>query len=254
MHINLRRKIFAFLLLSIVSILFGTATVGKNALAENKLLTYPPALNDAVVSVDTAWQVTSAQPGDQVTLAVIVDVKPGYHIIADADQITPIPNFKPFPTRLTLLPSNSELTIGRPIFPRAHGIAVDFANESLMVFDGRSIIYVPLVVAKQTSIEEMGISVAVTYQACDNQVCLMPRTTTVSASLPMAAGGTIPLRINPDLFSEYPHATTSNNEDIVDFSLFGWAFSISAVSGWGLMLLFVTAAIGGLLLLSLIHI
>ena len=98
MNLNLRRKIFALLLLSIVFVFVGTAKAGKNELSDNKLLTYPPASTDGVVSVSTAWPVTSAQPGDQLTLAVIIDVKPGYHITADADQIAPIPNFKPFPT------------------------------------------------------------------------------------------------------------------------------------------------------------
>ena len=248
MNINPRRKIFALLLLSIVYVFVGTAKAGKNELSDNKLLTYPPASTDGVVSVSTAWPVTSAQPGDQLTLAVIIDVKPGYHITADADQIAPIPNFKPFPTQLTVSPSHSGISIGRPIFPQAHGIDVDFASESLMVLDGRSIVYVPLVFATKTSMEEIVISAAVTYQACDNQVCLIPRTTTVSASLSITVGGPPPQPINPDLFSSYPRVTGSGNGDIVDFSLFGWAFSISAVGGWGLIMLLVTAAIGGLLL------
>ena len=248
MQISPQLKIFALLLFSIVYMFVGTATAGKTELSENKHLTYPPASTDGVVSVSTAWPVTAAQPGEQVTLAVIIDVKPGYHITADADQIAPIPNFKPFPTRLAVSPSHSEITIGRPIFPKAHGIDVDFAIESLVVFDGRSIVYVPLVVARQTSMEEIAISAAVTYQACDNQVCLIPRTTTVSASLPIAVGGPTPQPINPDLFSSYARATASDNGDIVDFSLFGWAFSISAVSGWGMIMLLVTAVIGGLLL------
>ena len=248
MHMNPRCKIFALLLLSIVLIFAGTATAGRNELSQNKLLTSPPESTDGVVSVGTAWPVTSVQPGDHVTLAVIIDVKPGYHITADADQIAPIPNFKPFPTRITVSPSHSDITIGSPIFPQAHGIAVDFAIESLMVFDGRSIVYVPLMLAKQTSITEIGISATVTYQACDNQVCLIPRTTTVSASLPISDSGPTPQRINTDLFSSYPRTTATDNGETVDFSLFGWAFSISAVGGWGLIMLLVTAVIGGLLL------
>ena len=35
------------------------------------------------VRIQTAWSVNRARPGDQAALAIVVDIKEGYHINAD---------------------------------------------------------------------------------------------------------------------------------------------------------------------------
>lgn len=241
-------KFAAIVLICVLSAWVITESAGQNIGSDSGLVPNPQNAVDDVVSVRAVWSVNSARPGDRVALAVILDVKKGYHITADAGQITPIPNFKPYPTRVTVPQAPKGLSIGSPIFPQAHAVAVDFATQSLMVFDQRTIVIVPVVVTKQTSLKEIDISVAIAYQACDAQVCFMPRTVDVSANLPITAEGTNSQRINLDIFSAYNQVEASRREDIVDFSLFGLNFTISAMGGWGLLLLSVIAAIGGMLL------
>ena len=47
------------------------------------------AANDNVVSVTTKWPVDRARPGDSIVLAIVADIKEGFHINADARQVKP---------------------------------------------------------------------------------------------------------------------------------------------------------------------
>ena len=57
------------------------------------------AADEEVVTVTTAWPVDRARPGDSITMAIVADIKEGYHINADARQAKPFEDFKPYPTK-----------------------------------------------------------------------------------------------------------------------------------------------------------
>ena len=42
-----------------------------------------------VVRLKTAWSADRARPGETVAMAVVIDIKDGYHINADVNQILP---------------------------------------------------------------------------------------------------------------------------------------------------------------------
>lgn len=212
----------------------------------------PPAPFDAsrpamdVVGVHTAWAADSAQPGSPLTLAVVLEIEAGYHINADSAQIKPLADFKPYPTRLTIKSASDGLSVGKPLFPPAHPVAVDFAKEPLMVFDGRAIIYVPMMLAKHAASKNVQVTVALAYQACDSQVCLIPRQVSATTDLSLSAAGKAPRAVNQELFSGYQQASANRNS--VGFTLFGLNFALNAATWLGFILLLFTAALGGLLL------
>ena len=99
-----------------------------------------PAANDPV-RVQTAWSVDSARPGEPAALAIIVDIEEGFHINADASQVRPFEDFKPYPTRVQVMDATEGVTIESARFPQAKPIKVEYSSGALMSFEGRTIIY-----------------------------------------------------------------------------------------------------------------
>jgi len=201
-----------------------------------------------VVSVRTAWSVDRARPGDRLACAVVLDITAGYHINADSGQIKPLVDFKPYPTRVTITSVSEGLTIDPPLYPPAHPVKVEFARDPLMVFDGRTIVYVPITFEKKGFPEKVQVNVTISYQACDNQVCLFPRQVVTATDLPVFVSNEAPQAVNQDLFVGYRLATAIGAGNSVGFSLFGWVFAINTGTGLGFLLLLFTAALGGMLL------
>ncbi len=77
------------------------------------------ASDDEVVTVTTAWPVDHARPGDSIVLAIVADIKEGYHINADAQQAKPFEDFKPYPTKVTVVDATPGITMEIPRYPRA---------------------------------------------------------------------------------------------------------------------------------------
>lgn len=198
------------------------------------------------VRLQTAWSVDRARPGGDFALAVILDIRPGYHINSDAHQQPRISGFQPVPTRVKVLKTSGGLTVLSPRYPPAHALEVDFSDSPIMVFEGRTVIYLPLQMENDSAADNVGLTLEVVYQACDVQTCLLPQREIRQLELPTAAPGETVTVVNPALFAGFSAAETS--DESVFFDLFGWHFTLQLASGWGLVLLLLTAAFGGLLL------
>jgi thiol:disulfide interchange protein DsbD len=243
-----RIKLTALIIFFSMVALVIAASAGTNPEIPSELLSKPQSMADDIVSVWAAWSVNTARPGDSIVLAIVLDVAPGYHITADAGQIKPIPDFSPYPTQVVIQSPPAGLLIEQPVFPSAHAVTLGFIPDPLMVFDQRTIIYLPVAVKKQVPLKEIQVSVTVAYQACDAQVCLFPRKIGVPVALPIASDGADLKGINRDLFASYSPTEPAPLQETVGFSLFGLNFAVSTIGGWGLALLLVIAAVGGMLL------
>ncbi len=239
--------------LSVWMILFGLLLLtGREGVAKDSgLLSSAASQKDApdVVSVRTAWSVDRARPGERLALAVVLDIAAGYHLNADSGQIKPLVDFKPYPTRVTVSAITAGLTIDPPLYPPAHPVTVEFASGPLMAFDGRTIVYVPMTLGKEVPSQKVQVNVTISYQACENLVCLFPRQITMATELlPVITSDKAPQAVNQDLFVGYRLAAATGAGNSVGFSLFGWDFAINTATGLGFFLLLFTAALGGMLL------
>jgi len=200
------------------------------------------------VSVDTAWSVDGARPGDTFGLAVLVDIRDGFHINADKDQIPPGGDFKPFPTGLSVVNASNGLGIGKPVFPSAHPVKVAFTAGELMLFSKRIVIYLPVTVDTQVDPGNRTLSIELSYQACDDKTCLFPQKKRLILNIPVVGRSQPVSAINDDLFSGFTFQSPAQGTDPVGFDLFGWRFSIETAGVSGFLLLLLVAAAGGLLL------
>jgi thiol:disulfide interchange protein DsbD len=207
----------------------------------------PQQVDAGVVSVRTAWSVAYGRPGDQIVLAIIFQIDAGYHINADLQQIVSFDEFKPYPTRVTVQETSDGVTIESPRFPKAQAFKVEYARGDLMTFAGQTIIYLPMKLADKVNAKVIRLKLEVSYQACDDKICLIPEKMTLTEKLPVVETGGAPAKINREIFSNY-ETGGAGNLGVVRFDLFGWNFSFNVSSWTGLAILLFAAAFGGMLL------
>jgi thiol:disulfide interchange protein DsbD len=178
----------------------------------------------------------------------VVDIKEGFHINADASQVQPFEDFKPYPTKVQVVAATGDVTIETARFPRAKPIKVSYASGALMSFEGRAIIYLPMKLDQQIKPGSIGLEIRVEYQACSDRYCLFPQKKLLKEALSVVESGAAISKINTDLFANFFFGTVASPAKVVNFNLFDWQFSINTSSGIGWIALLLTAALGGLLL------
>ena len=207
-----------------------------------------PANAQDKVRVSTAWPADGARPGDLVALAIVVDIDDEFHINPDPAQVVVVGDFEPYPTDVRILEVASGLTLEAVRFPKPHPIKADYADGELMVFEGRTVFYLPVKVGEAVQPGLQGIRLEVEYQACDAYTCFIPKTVELEASLPIVDAGQSVNSLNSALFEGFSATGADTGAGGVRFDLFGWTFSIDTSSGGGLILLLIVAAFGGGLL------
>ncbi len=234
-----RTSYYLALLVSIITVV----TVSSFAAAANL-----NAADEAVVTVTAAWPVDRALPGDSIMLAIVADIKEGYHINADARQAKPFEGFKPYPTKVTVVDATPGITMEIPRYPRAVPIKVQYAAGDLMSFEGNTVIYLPIKLDDTLKPGKLVLKLEFEYQACAANYCLFPKNVKLEESLAVAESGAVIAKINRELFAGDNAGPTAGPSRSVEFDLFGWTFSIDISSGSGMILLLLTAALGGILL------
>jgi thiol:disulfide interchange protein DsbD len=204
--------------------------------------------NDAEVKVQTFWSVDRARPGDSPVLAIVVDIKPGFHINANERQLKPLSDFKPYPTKVLIKEASDGLTLETPRYPQAQPLKVKYADNDLMSFEGRTIILLPMKLDPTINQESVRFKMVFEYQACAANYCLFPQKVSLEEKLRVAKQGERIAAMNENIFANFDPEAIAKSSSGVQFDLFGWTFSINASSLFGRILLLLIAALGGFLL------
>lgn len=189
------------------------------------------------VDVSTAWSAGGAAPGQTVNLAVVLDVAERWKVNANPAA----PGFIATEVRVTEAPSTVQFST--PIFPEPHRIPFDLGDgeQSIPVYDGQVVIYLPMAVAGNAEPGTVRFSIDVTYQACETDgVCLFPVTRSLELELPIVADRSAIEPRNAELFAGLAEARS-----LLTIPLFGFDFEIDPRITWLLLLI---AAAGGALL------
>lgn len=153
----------------------------------NAAIAAPGAVVSAVLNK------TAMHPGDQATIAVIVDVNPELH----AQSHRPLdPNLIPLVVKLD---ANPMATAGEPIYP-AGKIEMFAALGQVSVYTGRTVVMVPVTISSGASLGKFSISGTVHYQACNDVACFAPQTQHFMVDLEIVAASVAVTANRPDLF------------------------------------------------------
>jgi thiol:disulfide interchange protein DsbD len=240
------RKITLF---GISAFLLGIALFFSPAAAQTPPLPPPaPSDDEDPVAVTTAWSVDAVHPMGNAVLAVVLDIRKSYHVMADKGQLSEIQDFKPFPTRVWVSEATEGVLSEPPIYPRAQSFKVDFVDAPIMSFEGRAVIYLPIRLGLNTSGGAVFVKVGVEYQACAPDYCLMPQRVVHTAELPLVNREKKISAVNRELFSEYESRATAGPQRFISFRLFGFGFALDPESPLTAVMILLLAAFGGFLL------
>jgi thiol:disulfide interchange protein DsbD len=193
-----------------------------------------PLGNPVVTKVYTS--LTSVPQGGTVQIAVEVDIDHPWHI--NAHELTDeflIPTEVVFET-----PEGIE--IRGVVYPEAVEKKLGFSDELLKLFEGRVYIGAVAEVSPEFETGKTAIKGALTYQACDNEKCLMPETLKLNVPLTVSTRREAIDATHPEIFSRIDFSGIS-----ADKGGRGGAFG-STVAGRGLFIAFLLAFVGGLAL------
>ncbi|MEM7808348.1 MAG: cytochrome c biogenesis protein CcdA [Planctomycetota bacterium] len=205
-----------------------------------------PADNTPKSTLAAAANFDAVEPGQQVVVAVVLDVVDGWH----AQSHEPLTdNLIPFRIAVD---EGDAFTAYAPTY--ADGYIANYplispeTGGDMSVYSGRTVHYVPLELAPDVE-GSVTISGIATLQVCDDQTCLAPEDVAWSVTLPIAE----PVPANTELFADFDPATWSDLKPIdastaetatssdQAFDLFGWTIDLATL-GPAAVLLFAFVA------------
>lgn len=189
--------------LALVALLSGASAASASPLRSQRG-------DDEVVTVSVIPGATAVPPGHWVPVAVVIDLKPKWHLHTNDPAVpealgsaedyvktaisagpTADGRLRPDVTRIQWpAPVMAKVGFGGP--PVEYG-----------VFEGRTIAYLPVEVPATAEPGVATLSVALTYQACDDRICLAPvegKPFTVQIAVDPSAVGFPAVQTYPELF------------------------------------------------------
>ncbi len=217
------------------------------------------------VDVSAVAEQDKVAPGGDVVIAIILDHQPGWHSWPNKGNTGEgMAEFSgAINTAITIDElDNSPVVVhdGYLQWPEIHGAKADLGEgeQEYAVFSGRAIAYLPVTVKPDAPAGQVTLTIKVSFQTCDDKTCLQPadisfsitldivNPATLASSPPAKAGASIFAQFDPSLWTKI-HAGVAAPK-IVPFDLFGLKFEINAAGAFGLLLLCLIAALGGVLL------
>ncbi|MEX2219119.1 MAG: thioredoxin family protein [Phycisphaerales bacterium] len=209
------------------------------------------------VTVEVKAAKAAVVPGDQFAVAVIFVQDHGWHI----HPARPVPpaGVDPkslFPTKVGI--AKSEIveswppqwppTVEAMVAVGPNGEAVPYR-----VHEGRTVVYIPVQVSpKAIAGTRLKLTIAISYQACNDRSCLLLDEFTRDMELPVVSieeAAAMPRASADDDFARFDPTGFQGGaaSKRISFNAFGLAFELDA-SGAGFVLLLMVAALGGFLL------
>ncbi len=239
----MRMKILRLCLGCFLAIFLGTA-----AGQPSPLLAPQPTEDEDPVSVATAWSADAVHSTGNAVLAVVLHIRPGYHVMADKGQLSDVRDFKPFPTRIWVSEATEGVLAEPPLYPPARPFRVDFVDTPIMSFEGRAVTYLPVRLSRDSPGGRASVKVGIEYQACSATYCLMPQRVAHTAEWPPPSPAETITPVDREWFREYESRAKEGSQRFIQFRLFGFGFALDPQSPLTAAMILLLAMVGGFLL------
>ncbi len=130
------------------------------------------------VRVSATLGATELHPMQRADLYVTLDLDQGLHI-----QGPTVPDG--YVATKVAVTGTEGLRVGEPQFPATKPFRIEGLQEDFQVLDGEVVIVVPLVSTMREG-DSVSIDVEVSYQACNDQECFLPKTEQFHLEVPLA--------------------------------------------------------------------
>jgi len=133
-------------------------------------------------------------PGEEIRVALQLDIEKGWHINAHKPLETSL-----VPTEV-VLQTDPQFAVGKIHYPEPKRKAFKFSAGELAVYEGKVHIFMDLAVATEASPGKGRISGKITYQACDDRSCLLPAEVAFSVPIPITGDPAQAYPTHPEIF------------------------------------------------------
>ncbi|HVP91139.1 MAG TPA: protein-disulfide reductase DsbD domain-containing protein [Terriglobales bacterium] len=154
------------------------------------------AQDDQVVEAKVLLSRDGVHPGETVKVAVVLRIRPGYHINNDmpADQFL-------VPTTLAIDESQGAQTL-EVVYPQGHRGRFAYTQAELIVYEGEAVLGALVRLEKSLLAGPLTMRGTVSYQACDNASCLPPKDLRFEFEVPVVEAGRKTHDVHADVFGK----------------------------------------------------
>ncbi|HSB64444.1 MAG TPA: cytochrome c biogenesis protein CcdA [Thermoanaerobaculia bacterium] len=157
-------------------------------------LAQPVPASNTIVAPRLAVDADQLVPGRPFRLAVIADIKTGWHV----NSHTPKEDFL-IPTEVRLKPAPG-LAFSAVTYPKHKETKFSFSDQPLAVYEGRAVFVVPGKADARAAAGPRTLTAVISYQPCNDNQCLPPTEVTASLTIDVAKPGTEAKPKNAELF------------------------------------------------------
>jgi len=136
-----------------------------------------PAERGETVTLSVALPAGGIRPGSSARVTLLVTVAKGWHI----NSASP-PDSELVATTVAATPP-AGLTVSGVRFPPAERKTFSFSSDPLEVYEGTVTVSLEISASVGTAPGEYAIPLEISYQACDNNVCLPPASVRTTATV-----------------------------------------------------------------------
>lgn len=184
---------------------------------------------------------TNVPQGGTAQIAIAIEVRAPWHV--NANQVTE--DFL-VPTEV-VFEAPAGITVRGVVYPAYVEKKLEFAEKPLRLYEGTVYVGAIIDVAGDAAIGQAVLKATVTYQACDNQKCLLPQTSEVFVPVTISSPTEAVDLANTEVFDRIDFGTVAAVEAAGDTDDGGNSIQ-EAIAKRGLLFGFVLVFLGGLAL------
>ncbi len=183
------------------------------------------------VGVEIKLSADKARAGEIIKIAIILNINDGWHINSHK------PTFDYLIGTLFELEPKEGFILADIHYPNGKSESFSFAEQPIDVYDGTVIIYASLKISEKIKSGFDTLNASVTFQACNNNICLAPSIAQVLIPVEIAKNNEQIVLQNQDLFKNYVLNLKSDNNNFASmFDEKGMLLTFAAIFLIGLAL------------------
>ncbi len=149
-----------------------------------------------ITSIEVLLSRDAVRPGETFKAAVVLEVKPGFHI----NDSAPLDEFL-YPTSLDIEDTAGIELLGT-FYPTGRRTKVDYSDVEVAVYEGRVILGLLLKAADKIAPGTVELRGSLSYQACDDATCLPPAEIGFEVVVPIAPASRKTVDTHAEIFEK----------------------------------------------------
>jgi thiol:disulfide interchange protein DsbD len=129
-----------------------------------------------IVTAHGVLSVNKVQPGSTFQIAILMKFAPDWHANANPAGENLIPTE-------VILPDTPDLTFSEVVYPEAEVLEIASLGGKVPVYHDQAVIGVQATLRNSTPLGQITLPLQLTYQACSDEVCLLPKTIDVDVPI-----------------------------------------------------------------------